>query len=240
MSESLISLLLGFVVFFWIIGLAVAVLIIIAKWKIFEKAGEPGWASLVPFYNTYILFKLSWGNGWYFLLSVVPAIIYQIVYFYLYIKLITAGIMGINRGSYIYSGMFAGKAGLAAVMFLLFIAMTVVSIITFVKLAKVFGQGGGFACGLIFLTPIFLCILAFSKNIFYYGISGKAPLYGQPNGKNPYDPRNLPPAWQDPYYRSEPEPQSRQTAPDSTKYCADCGAALAQGDTFCSRCGKPQ
>ena len=239
MAEAM-QFIVGIVVFLWIIGLGIAVLMIVAMWKIFEKAGEPGWASLVPFYNSYELFKISWGNGWYFLLSVVPALIYQVVYFFLYIKLIGAGIMGMNRGGYSYSGLFAGKAGLAIVMLLIFIAMTSVSIITFIKLAKVFGQGGGFACGLIFLAPVFFCILAFSKSIFYVGLSGKAPPYGRPYGENPYDPRNLPPAWQDPYNRPDPDSQNQQKAPEGTKFCADCGTALSQGAAFCSRCGKPQ
>ncbi len=35
--------------------LALIVLMIAAQWKIFEKAGQPGWAAIVPFYNTYVL-----------------------------------------------------------------------------------------------------------------------------------------------------------------------------------------
>lgn len=35
---------------FWLIILAFFVLNIVAGWKIFEKAGQPGWASIVPFY----------------------------------------------------------------------------------------------------------------------------------------------------------------------------------------------
>ena len=42
------------------------VLLIIAEWKIFTKAGEKGWKSLIPFYSTYILFKISKLNaGWF-------------------------------------------------------------------------------------------------------------------------------------------------------------------------------
>src|SRR4051812_38370357 len=35
--------------------LAVIVLAIASHWKIFEKAGQPGWAAIVPFYNTYVM-----------------------------------------------------------------------------------------------------------------------------------------------------------------------------------------
>ncbi len=57
-----------------IISLVVLVALIIAMWKIFEKAGEAGWKSLIPFYGTYILFKIAWGNGLLFLLCLVPCV----------------------------------------------------------------------------------------------------------------------------------------------------------------------
>ena len=41
-----------------IVGLLVAVIMIAAMWKIFTKAGQPGWASLIPIYNIYILCKI--------------------------------------------------------------------------------------------------------------------------------------------------------------------------------------
>ena len=39
------------------------VVLCIALWKIFKKAGRPGWAALIPFYNMYVLFiyaKQAW------------------------------------------------------------------------------------------------------------------------------------------------------------------------------------
>lgn len=55
-----------------ILGLALLILAIVAMWKIFEKAGEPGWAAIIPFYNIYVLFKITWGNGWKFLFLLIP------------------------------------------------------------------------------------------------------------------------------------------------------------------------
>lgn len=52
--------------------LAMAVLMIVAMWRIFAKAGEAGWKAVIPFYNTYILYKITWGNGLYFLLLLIP------------------------------------------------------------------------------------------------------------------------------------------------------------------------
>ena len=51
---------------------AIIVLKIMAFWKIFEKAGQKGWYSLIPFYDSYKMFEIVFGNGWDFLLMFVP------------------------------------------------------------------------------------------------------------------------------------------------------------------------
>ena len=56
---------------FWLLVVAYFVISIIANWKIFTKAGQPGWAAIVPFYKQYIEFKIYWGNGWLFLVPIV-------------------------------------------------------------------------------------------------------------------------------------------------------------------------
>lgn len=62
----------GFLIVYYLIFLALLVVIIIAQWKVFVKAGRPGWAAIIPFYSTYCLFDIAWGNGWLFLLCFIP------------------------------------------------------------------------------------------------------------------------------------------------------------------------
>lgn len=50
------------------------VLQVVAMWKIFEKAGEAGWKSLIPLYNLYILLKIIRFN-WLLLLGLLIFII---------------------------------------------------------------------------------------------------------------------------------------------------------------------
>lgn len=50
------------------------VLTVIAWWRIFSKAGEPGWKSLIPFYNLFILVRIADQNGWKALLFLVPVV----------------------------------------------------------------------------------------------------------------------------------------------------------------------
>lgn len=47
-----------------IIYLAVAIFFIARMWKAFEKAGEPGWAILVPIYNIIVMFKIGGRTDW--------------------------------------------------------------------------------------------------------------------------------------------------------------------------------
>ena len=55
-------------------SLAVVIIVVIGCWKVFEKAGQPGWAILVPFYNVYILLKIAGRPGWWLLLWCIPVI----------------------------------------------------------------------------------------------------------------------------------------------------------------------
>ena len=55
-----------------IIQLAILIFMIAAIWKVFSKAGQPGWASLVPFYNLYILLKIASKPGWWLILFFIP------------------------------------------------------------------------------------------------------------------------------------------------------------------------
>ena len=54
--------------------LAIVVLIIAGFWKVFVKAGHPGWAAIIPIYNLYIMLKIAGRPGWWLLLFIVPVV----------------------------------------------------------------------------------------------------------------------------------------------------------------------
>ena len=56
----------------WVIYLLAIVYCVFIEWKIFVKAGKPGWAALIPFYNTYVLFDIVYGEGIKFLFLLIP------------------------------------------------------------------------------------------------------------------------------------------------------------------------
>ncbi len=47
---------------------------LIATCILFVKAGEGWWKAIIPIYGTYILFKITWSSGWYFLLLLIPVV----------------------------------------------------------------------------------------------------------------------------------------------------------------------
>ena len=74
-SYSALNLLGGMLYTVILLVVAYFVLKIVANWKIFEKAGQPGWAAIVPFYKQYIEFKIYWGNGLLFLVPLVLSLL---------------------------------------------------------------------------------------------------------------------------------------------------------------------
>lgn len=54
--------------------MAICVIYLIAFWKIFVKAGRPGWAAIIPFYNMYVLLKIVGRPGWWLILFFIPIV----------------------------------------------------------------------------------------------------------------------------------------------------------------------
>lgn len=59
---------------FIIIWLAFVVFLIAAQWKVYEKAGQPGWACIIPIYNIYVLLKIVGKPGWWLIMMIIPGV----------------------------------------------------------------------------------------------------------------------------------------------------------------------
>jgi len=56
----------------YFIYLILAIIVIVAMWKVFTKANKPGWAAIIPVYNTWVLFEITGYPAWWSILSLVP------------------------------------------------------------------------------------------------------------------------------------------------------------------------
>ena len=139
-----------------IVLLVFYILMIIANWKIFEKAGEKGWKSLIPIYNIYIMFKIVKMKTWFWYLitiNILACIMFAIdgTNPYLMTNSQLAELSFSNHPTTLVALIFTGIVELIA------------AIIYAYRMAKVFGKSSIFAVGLFFLPNIFWLILAFGR-----------------------------------------------------------------------------
>lgn len=135
-------------VFLGVLGAAliVGLLMLIATWRIFKKAGTGGWKALIPVYNSYSLIKISWKTRYFWILLALS------------IVSVTLGEVMLYFPDY---ELYFLVANLVCA-----IAALIISVKAEIKLAKAFGKGVGFAVGMIFLPFIFYPILGFGKAKF--------------------------------------------------------------------------
>ena len=64
----------GFSVGWLIVSLALGILGIVAMWMIYQKAGQPGWAAIIPIYNVIVLLRVAGRPWWWLLLLLIPLV----------------------------------------------------------------------------------------------------------------------------------------------------------------------
>ncbi|MBR2588733.1 hypothetical protein IKE84_00050 [Candidatus Saccharibacteria bacterium] len=139
-------------VFMMIVSIAIAVFGIIAGWKIFKKAGQPGWKILIPIYNLYIAFKIVGMNFWGWFLSIFGCYLLAGIFGQMTFESINGSVTVTSMNP--VGAIFYVAAGIISL---------VANIIFAIRLAHAFKKGGGFAVGIFFLPFIFELILAFGS-----------------------------------------------------------------------------
>ena len=57
-----------------LIQLAIVAAILVGAWKVFEKAGKPGWAAIIPIYNAIVLLEIVGRPIWWIILLLIPCV----------------------------------------------------------------------------------------------------------------------------------------------------------------------
>lgn len=60
--------------FVFAVEIAILVAIIAGFWKVFVKAGKPGWAAIVPIYNVIVLLEIAGKPLWWIILFLIPIV----------------------------------------------------------------------------------------------------------------------------------------------------------------------
>ena len=189
-----------------------AAIFIASYWKLFTKANEPGWASVVPFYDRYTICKITWGNGFYFFLAWIPLVgwVFSIITMF---KLATAFGKDTSWGFGLW---------LLGVVFL--------PILAFSNDTQYVGVDGE--------PPTGNTYGGYQQNPYanQYG----AP--NQNTYQNPYqqpDYRQYQQgSSQNDQYRYQRTDAPPPPPPAAGGFCSGCGAALTPGTRFCAGCGK--
>lgn len=62
----------AFIIIYVIVTIVTLLILLISRWKIFTKANQPGWAVLVPIYNTLVFLKVIGKPWWWLIMFVIP------------------------------------------------------------------------------------------------------------------------------------------------------------------------
>jgi len=140
---SLVDLLLPYIGLLVIGSLVYLLLTLVGNWVLFMKAGEPGWKSIIPYYNLYTEFDLFWSTKAFWI------------------------IIGMAVLTGICSAMDHTVAGIISLILNLLVSVAYYIVLP-IKVAKAFDRGILFGIGIILFQPIFKLILGLG-NSYYQG-----------------------------------------------------------------------
>lgn len=168
----------------WCIALIVLfVLCALIRWKIFTKAGEAGWKSLIPIYGDFIEYKLMWNPKW----------------FWIY--------LGCSAGGSAFMWIpIIGPSIFIAAMIVSMLIKTVFAL----QEAKAFNQSTGFGVGLLMVPFVFQFLMAFDNNIQYVEPQSDPAVFNNAKESLKKD-NNVKPAMRFDPYTGEPIYQPEQT-----------------------------
>lgn len=129
----------GFQLSYVLITLVLLVLVVIANWKLFTKAGEAGWKSIIPIYGTYTGYKICWKTSMFWIMIIATCV-----------------------GAWL-SEM---SSPLPLLGWVIGVIASLINLVRMYKLSKSFGHGIGFTIGLVLLYPLFALILAFGGSSY--------------------------------------------------------------------------
>lgn len=196
---------------FTIISLVLCVFVLVCMWIVFRKAGKPGWAAIVPFYNLYVLFDITWGSGMRFLLLLIP--IYNII---------------LSIQTQVRLAKAFGKSGgfAAGLVFLPYI------FIPLLAFGKETYQGVPVKAAPYQNNPYQQGGYSQQPQQFQYAAPPQQPQqYAAPQQPVPQQPQQYTASQQ-------PAPQQPETETRTSAFCPRCGVK-SSGEKFCQNCGTP-
>lgn len=145
-----------------VVMLIILILQIVAKWKLYDEAGENGWAAIVPFYSYFTYTKIAMGNY-------TLAWVYTVIYIICSILSFIAISLGRDSGMGKTIDQLATFVNLG-----LFVVNSLVSYF----FGKAFGKSTAWNVLMIFFNGIMIIVMGLSRHKNYIGPKGEYDNYG--------------------------------------------------------------
>jgi len=145
-----------------ILTLVITVLMVASMWRIFVKAGKPGWAAIIPYYNLFVLIQVSMRPVW-LIVFFIPTFTFSL----LAIVLNPSTLLGL-LGPLIFIKPILDVIALVAYVFVAH------------GLAKAFGKGMLDTFGFVILAPIWYPMYAFGGETYRGNQTQSAPSASTP------------------------------------------------------------
>lgn len=132
-----------------VITILLWILMAVARWRVFTKMGEAGWKAFIPLYSLYILLCRCWSKkgAWSMILGILVYGIFQ-------------------AGAYLGAGNDTAVMVCSLGEIVVGIYVIVMTVRSYIRVAKAFGHGTGFGIGLWLLPHIFTLILGFGSSAY--------------------------------------------------------------------------
>ena len=152
------------------IAIIIWLLFVIAYWKIFKKAGIPGWKSIIPFYNSYCQYKFSW----------------QTKYFWAEIGLMILGCIVVACGGYTATDInplsavvsaFQDGYTISGIGYILMLAGYLINAVSYYWLGRCFGYKWGFFILALIFPNIALLVLGFGSRKYLGDMGANAEFF---------------------------------------------------------------
>lgn len=159
--ESLVAVFAGFYLLLVGVSLVLCVFLLIAHWKIFEKAGTEGWKALIPVYNFFEMSRIATGRY-------VPAVIYTVLIVpYMILYMAASFMMVVGDGSLAVGAVICFMLSMVALVGI-YVAYGYVMF----KMGRAFGKSTAFCVCMIFFNNILMLYLGFDSKSQYVGYDG--------------------------------------------------------------------
>ena len=208
---------------FWLICMGASVFTIICNWKIFAKAGKPGWASIIPIYNTIVMLEIAELPMWYIALYFVPvANIYALIKTYIELAHKFGKSTGFGVGMAFLTPVFAG-------------------ILAFSKDANYIGsqnntnQNYQQPMNQNFEQPNYNQQMMNNQSVQPAQPESIIPIVPVVEPVNPVQSNET---IVNPVPTVEPQVQPTVNQNQTPAFCTNCGGAIIPGAKFCTKCGN--